>query len=340
MKRLMLGLVLVLVTVLATPEVASAAPTFTITPACVSPTGSTMTLTFDGKGFLDDTTVRIYDEALPNRPPILAGTNKSGDFHVQATVPAKSPGYWYYRVEDGVTVASRGISVPCGRITLDPNCGPAGGPPETYTIKVQGVSFPPAQVEQPNGVDVSFAGTQAGSGFIDFDGVFAVTITVPRRPAGTYSVSATDRREKHVAFARFNVPCPSTGTVTTGTTTPVPDTTATTAKPPPPPSFTPSCLLDPPVGPPGFVTQARCTGFPPNAVAALRWDPGLGNFSAPIGPQGTFTAPVLILPRDRLGPRTFIAESGGVSATAPFIVVPPSVAPSGSDVATQLVRRY
>jgi hypothetical protein len=53
---------------------------------------------------------------------------------------------------------------------------------------------------------------------------------------------------------------------------------------------------------------------------------------------------MLILPRDRLGPRTFVAESAGVSATAPFVVVPPSVAPSGGDVATrflpQLVRRY
>ncbi len=312
----------------------------TISPPCLNPTASTMTLTFDGKGFTDDAIVRIFDEDKPNRPPIIANTNKSGSFNVQATVPAKSAGYYFYRAEEGNNRASDAISVPCGTITLDPNCGPVGGPPETYTIKVKGVSFPPTLLEQPNDADITFAGAPAGSGFIEFSGTFTATITVPRRPAGSYSVTATDRRDKHVAFARFNVPCPTTGTVTTATTAPVPDTTVTTAKPPPPPGATPSCVLDPPVGPPGFVTQARCTGFPPNTTATLRWDPGLGTFPAAIGPLGTFTAPVLILPRDRLGPRQMIAEAGGVSAQAPFIVVPPSVSPSGTDVATQLVRRY
>jgi hypothetical protein len=348
MKRWIVALLMTLVAVAVATEVvgrppnAWAAPVFTLEPKCVSNTTGTMTLTFKGTDFTDDATVRIFDEDKPNRPPILAGTNKSGDFTVQATVPAKPPGYYYYRALEGPNELMQTISVPCGTITLDPNCGPVGGPPETYTINVTGVSFPPAGVESPNQANITFAGTPAGNGPIGFDGKFTATITPTRRGPGSYSVTATDQRDKHVAFARFNVPCPEGSTTTTATVT-----TATTAPPklPPPPTSGPTgtCVLDPPVGPPGFVTQARCSGFPANSTATLRWSPGIGVVTVGTG-SGSFSTPVLILPRDRVGPRNLIVEAPGVSVPVPFIVVPPSVAPSGGDAATrflpQLVRRY
>ena len=43
-------------------------------------------------------------------------------------------------------------------------------------------------------------------------------------------------------------------------------------------------------------------------------------------PSGSFSVPILILPRDTLGPRTlvasFTAAGGGSAQSAPFLVVP------------------
>lgn len=95
--------------------------------------------------------------------------------------------------------------------------------------------------------------------------------------------------------------------------------------------------LSPQLGPPGIVTTATGTGFPPGASVDLRWDRGLnaGPGAVVVGPDGTFTAHVLVFHNDVVGLRTLVASppAGGVpftSISAPFLVVqgplqPPAV---------------
>jgi Tol biopolymer transport system component len=101
--------------------------------------------------------------------------------------------------------------------------------------------------------------------------------------------------------------------------------------------FTPILMLDPPLGPPGFVTIAVGTGFPPNSLVTLAWDRGL---SAPepatrVGADGTFRTPVIVLPHSDQGPRMLLASSAGGDASfapaqAPFLVVPGTAQPPGA----------
>jgi Tol biopolymer transport system component len=95
----------------------------------------------------------------------------------------------------------------------------------------------------------------------------------------------------------------------------------------------PTIVLDPPIGPPGFVTTAIGANFPPGATVSVVWSMGL-TASMPVvvaGPSGSFSVPMLILPRDTLGPRiltgTFTAAGGGSVASPPFLVVPGSSQP-------------
>jgi hypothetical protein len=93
--------------------------------------------------------------------------------------------------------------------------------------------------------------------------------------------------------------------------------------------------LDPPIGPPGFVTIATGTNFPPGAVLTLVWREGL---SAPteitVDSFGRFQAQVLVFHKDRLGPRLLVAVRvrggaafGDVVARQEFLVVPPTQGP-------------
>jgi hypothetical protein len=358
MKRMILALALALVAVTIAPEVIGGPPearaagaTLTIAPQCVNNTAGSMSLTFSGTAFTDDSTVRIYDQDKPNKPPVVAGTNKSGDFTTAPiSIPAKPAGYYTFRAEEGNNIVYRGFKVPCPSITISPACGPvATGSGETYDILVTGKNFPPIIPEQSgNTVRLTFAQVQAGPP-VEVGGTgggsFSTTIKVPRRPAGSYPVAATDDRDSMVASATFFVPCFTISTGTTATTAPtieIPGTTVTTV-PPPILGPGPACVLDPPVGPPGFVTRARCVRFPPGVTATLRWSPGIGTVTVPTG-SGEFAVPVLIFPRDQVGPRNLLVEAPGASVPVPFMVVPPSVSPSGGDVSTrflpQLVRRY
>jgi hypothetical protein len=104
----------------------------------------------------------------------------------------------------------------------------------------------------------------------------------------------------------------------------------------PPPTPGATLAVKPSLGTPGFVALVTGTGFAPGPVQ-LTWAPGIGSFAATAGPDGTFTAQVLVFPHDRLGPRTLVATGGAVTATAPFLVVPNTVHPSGKDV-TQITR--
>ncbi|MGH2726847.1 MAG: hypothetical protein ACRDKS_07700, partial [Actinomycetota bacterium] len=83
--------------------------------------------------------------------------------------------------------------------------------------------------------------------------------------------------------------------------------------------------------PPGFVTYAVGRFFPTNATVTLSWNLGLGSVTTvkagPAGgfPPGTFRVPILIFPRDFLGPRTLIASPFNVEAD--FLVVPATLQP-------------
>ncbi len=93
-------------------------------------------------------------------------------------------------------------------------------------------------------------------------------------------------------------------------------------------TLAPTIVLDPAVGPAGFVTNASGTNFPPGAIIDLLWSAGLTASMAPVvaDAAGSFSVPVLILPRDTLGPRTlggtFTAAGGGSATSQPFLVVP------------------
>lgn len=357
MRRTILGCALALLAVTIAPEVVGRGPraqaagaTLTIAPQCVNNTTGSISLTFSGTDFTDDSTVRIYDQDKPNKPPVLAGTNKSGDFTTPpVSMPAKPAGYYTFRAEEGNNIVYRGFKVQCPSISISPGCGPAGTTStETYDIVVTGKNFPPIIPEQSgNTVRLTFDGTQVGP-LVEVGGEgggsFSTTIKAPRKPNGSHTVAATDTRDSMRDTAPFLVPCLVIGLpTTTGTTAPPPTETTVTTVPPPILGPGPACVRDPPVGPPGFVAQARCVRFPAAATATLRWSPGIGIVTAPTG-SGAFSVPVLIFPRDRLGLRDLVVEAPGVSVLVPFVVVPPSVAPSGGDIARQflpqLVRRY
>jgi uncharacterized repeat protein (TIGR01451 family) len=97
--------------------------------------------------------------------------------------------------------------------------------------------------------------------------------------------------------------------------------------------FAPALALVPALGPPGFVTSATGTGFPANAVIALKWQPGLGRTSLRTTARGDFRVPMLVFDKDRLGPRRLIASSATTSGgafdpvAAGFLVVPASIQP-------------
>jgi hypothetical protein len=86
--------------------------------------------------------------------------------------------------------------------------------------------------------------------------------------------------------------------------------------------------LDPPIGPPGFVTDAVGRDFPPGALVRLAWDPGLTAENRPVRvrPDGTFRTQVLILRKDELGERVLRATpvQGPTFTVEPpvFLVVP------------------
>jgi len=98
-------------------------------------------------------------------------------------------------------------------------------------------------------------------------------------------------------------------------------------------TLAPTLRLDPPIGPPGFVTQAIGTNFPPGATVSLAWSVGLTTSMPAVvaDPSGSFSVPMLILPRDTLGPRvltgTFTLAGGGSAVSPPFLVVPGSGQP-------------
>ncbi|MEU9760765.1 hypothetical protein [Streptomyces sp. NPDC047985] len=92
----------------------------------------------------------------------------------------------------------------------------------------------------------------------------------------------------------------------------------------------PRIVAVPAVGEPGFVTSVRGKDFPPGAPVRLTWKPGITASAPPTAPRadGTFIAQLLILVKDRLGPRTITATGPGFSpVTTPFLVVGGTIVP-------------
>lgn len=98
----------------------------------------------------------------------------------------------------------------------------------------------------------------------------------------------------------------------------------------------PALRLSPELGPPGAVTQALGSSFPPGATVRLRWSEGVTAASAPVvvRADGTFSAPVLVLVQDALGPRELRATHDAVpvplfrAVKAEYLVVPGVLQPS------------
>lgn len=232
-------------------------------------------------------------------------------------------------------------------IALAPSCGPVGAPGATaqpaYFVQVNGLNFNPF-----SSVLVTFDFATGGrpetfTARTDGFGHFVVTITPLQRAAGVYVVRADDLKLRE-ATALFTVPCPpdtTTSSTTSSTTTSSTTTTTSTTTPgggggPPdtvpgggggPPAPPPTLRLEPPIGPPGFVTTAVGTGFPPNGPVALAWEPGIISepwSKAVADAAGNFRVPVIIFHRDLLGPRELKATPTGAPASvnASFLVVP------------------
>jgi hypothetical protein len=110
--------------------------------------------------------------------------------------------------------------------------------------------------------------------------------------------------------------------------------------PRPPPGPPPTVTVSPELGPPGSVVMIEGHGFPSGRAVTLHWaaTPGATGAAPPFSPvvvtatrdDGGFgPTPLLVLPGDVVGPRLADAQADqpGISATAPFLVVPGSVQP-------------
>jgi hypothetical protein len=198
-----------------------------------------------------------------------------------------------------------------------PTPTPAPVPPVTYTITVDGVNFNPYSAvlvtfdAGPGGTPESFERTT------DVFGHFNLDIQVRSRSEGVHLVRADDFRQRE-ADTTYQIPC-----------------------------FQPSVALDPPIGPPGFVTNVVGTGFPANAsIVFLNW--GAPALRSPLpkniktDANGSFQFPILVFYHDLLGPRMLQAivanpfgdrAGSAIEADAPFLVTP------GRSQPTDLVLR-
>lgn len=180
-------------------------------------------------------------------------------------------------------------------------------PADTGTITVTGTDFNPFSAvlitfdAGPGGRPQNFTALTDGFGFFSRD----IQVTEPGE--GAHIVRADDFKERE-AQATYNLPC-SQGNI----------------------------ALDPPIGPPGFVTYVVGRNFPANGVIQLlNWSSPdlaspLNKLPITIGADGNFRLPVMILYHDLLGPRMLRAVvqdpnanegNAQIEADAPFLVTP------------------
>jgi len=197
--------------------------------------------------------------------------------------------------------------------TPKPSPGASRGPqPEKTTANVTGDNFNPFSAvlitfdAGPGGKPQSFEAQTDVFGHFSRD----IPLTMPAE--GTHLVRADDFRQRE-ADATYAIPC-----------------------------FQPSVALDPPIGPPGFVTIVVGSGFPAKStILLLNWQPPALRSPLPAFIQtdryGAFQYPLLVLYHDLLGPRLMQAivanpfgdrAGAAIEADAPFLVTPGRGQPS------------
>lgn len=230
-------------------------------------------------------------------------------------------------------------------ITLTPACAPPGGvirltgsgfQEGTVVFTMEGPSAGPIQVAsfmvgRDGRVDISFANTggPAGPRLIKALATPTGTGVTPGPNESISSTSITRPGSPTTSTTGFAVGVGSSGTGGSSTLAPVVVATATLCeeRDAAPPRL--ECI--PPIGPPGFVTLAVGSGFPPNAAVTLAWRLGIGGAQTVTDDKGNLSVPVLVMHRDVLGPRELVATAGAgllaPSASAPFLVVPATLGP-------------
>jgi hypothetical protein len=199
------------------------------------------------------------------------------------------------------------------RTTPKPSAGASTGvPAEKTTANVTGDNFNPYSA-----VLITFDAGPGGSpqsfeAQTDVFGHFSRDLPLSMPAEGVHLVRADDFRQRE-ADTIYAIPC-----------------------------FQPSVALDPPIGPPGFVSIAVGTGFPANStIVVLNWQPPALRSPLPAtiktDANGAFQYPILVLYHDLLGPRLLQAivanpfgdrAGAAIEADAPFLVTPGRTQPS------------
>src|SRR5207253_2987088 len=228
-----------------------------------------------------------------------------------ATITAKPN---CFQPASAVKLSSDSFKALAPRTTPEPATTPTASPlSETGTTTITGENFNPFSAvlitfdAGPGGLPESFEAQT------DVFGHFSRTIQVVEPLEGVHLIRADDFRQREADDTTYQIPC-----------------------------YQPSLALNPPIGPPGFVTYAVGRGFPRNSpIAFLNWDGGVLRSPLPKGIKtddaGSFQIPVLVLYHDLLGPRMLRAivpndqgDGAGVAieADAPFLVTPGRSQPS------------
>src|ERR1700736_6707349 len=217
-----------------------------------------------------------------------------------------------------VTTTSDTFRVVAPRTTPKPNASPSRPTAETSTITVSGDNFNPFSPvlitfdAGPGGQPQSFEAQTDPFGHFSRD----VQVTEPAE--GLHLIRADDFRQREADDTNYQVPC-----------------------------YQPSVALDPPIGPPGFVTTDVGSGFPANStIVVFHWQtPALRSplpHTIKTDGSGAFQFPILVLYHDLLGPRMLQAivanpfgdrAGSAIEADAPFLVTP------GRSQPTDLVLR-
>jgi len=197
--------------------------------------------------------------------------------------------------------------------TPKPSTGPSAAPqPEKTIANVTGDNFNPFSA-----VLITFDAGPGGSpqsfeAQTDVFGHFNRDIPLSMPAEGLHLVRADDLRQRE-ADATYTIPC-----------------------------LQPSVALDPPIGPPGFVTIAVGSGFPANStIVVLNWQSPALRSPLPAAiktdANGAFRLPILVMYHDLLGARLLQAivanpfgdrAGSAIEADAPFLVTPGRSQPS------------
>jgi hypothetical protein len=243
--------------------------------------------------FRDATTTFTVPCATTTTTPTTTATPTTQT--TATTAPTTAPTTHAATTATVTTVTTATTTTPRGPLTLaiSPTCLESGAA-GTSRVQLTGGGFAPGALQVL--VDGKVA-TQASAGG---GGGFTAEVEVA---AGSSDHAIEARQGSRTADATLHVPCTSH----------------------------PRLQVSPAIGPPGTVTQASGTGFPPNVRVRLSWTVGVGSSTVRTDARGAFHASVLIFPQDETGARALRAQPvaqgafGGVKAA--FLCVPGSEQP-------------